>query len=68
VFTSGELPDPNNRERSAEGAAVLFPTETACQTNFWFTADPPFLKLDALIVNDGELDPAVAVAVEIAGS
>jgi hypothetical protein len=62
------VPGANNRFNDPLALAVLFPTGSACQRNFWFTTVwvPP-LNTDAMKFSDCELAPAAEVAFAVEG-
>ena len=63
VSVGAEFPDPNKRFNCPVGAAVLFPTGSACQRNSWGWARPVLLlNADAMRSNGLELEPLEAVA------
>ena len=63
------LAAPNNRFSFPEGEGVLLPTASACQRKSWSTAVlVPLLNEEACVSRGLELNPAVAVAVPVAGN
>ena len=67
--SAGVLPAPNNRLNFPEGEVVLLPTGSACHRKSWSTAVlVPLLNDDTCVSRGLELNPAVAVAVPVAGN